>query len=408
MVAGSILLAALLPLAAIAHPLEAGHGHSHARLAKRIAAGGAIDGGANAGFRSVRIRAKRNGNGQCKVRASSATADSAVVNSDAGAQPQWTPTSSTETAAWTPTSTEAWTAPAETTTDSWTETQQYTAPGGAGELNALPTTTSSTAAPATNTGSGASGSGTFGWYDQTCGASGADDNQPNGSQEWINCGVNGGGWTPPHVTVDQLRTADLANSGDTFSACTQFFDKFYQYGAQYGVPAMLLASFARQESGCDPNITGANGEAGLMQLASGNCAGASKYVLEQSRLEYSNTIAAATTSTSTLAKLPSSSAKSLLAATATSSSPSARTTAGTRASPTARPLPLGTRAPAWPVSRESSLSKENIYADQLAENNLDYVYQVVNGWLQGKDGHSLGNVGTCQNRSHFSPSRTTH
>lgn len=36
----------------------------------------------------------------------------------------------------------------------------------------------------------------------------------------------------------------------------------------------MLASFAMQESTCNPSATGGNGEAGLMQLASENCGGA--------------------------------------------------------------------------------------------------------------------------------------
>jgi hypothetical protein len=40
------------------------------------------------------------------------------------------------------------------------------------------------------------------------------------------------------------------------------------------VPPILLASFAMQESTCNPSATGGNGEAGLMQIAQPNCGGA--------------------------------------------------------------------------------------------------------------------------------------
>jgi soluble lytic murein transglycosylase-like protein len=75
------------------------------------------------------------------------------------------------------------------------------------------------------------------------------------------------------VTIDQLVSVALTSSGP-FAACADYFDKFDTYGSQYGLPPILLASIALQESSCDPSVTGGNGEAGLMQLASGNCADA--------------------------------------------------------------------------------------------------------------------------------------
>jgi soluble lytic murein transglycosylase-like protein len=49
---------------------------------------------------------------------------------------------------------------------------------------------------------------------------------------------------------------------------------FEQYGAQYGIPAIMLASFAMQESSCNPNTVGGGGEQGLMQLTHDKCGGA--------------------------------------------------------------------------------------------------------------------------------------
>lgn len=40
------------------------------------------------------------------------------------------------------------------------------------------------------------------------------------------------------------------------------------------VPAILLASFAMQESSCIPSTVGGAGEQGLMQLTSDKCVGA--------------------------------------------------------------------------------------------------------------------------------------
>jgi hypothetical protein len=106
-----------------------------------------------------------------------------------------------------------------------------------------------------------------------CGANGNTDELPNGSEDWINCGLNSGGWNPPHVTVDQLKSVALDGSG-VIAPCAPYFDKFNSLGGQYGVPPIMLASFALQESTCNPDASGGNGESGMMQLGSENCAGA--------------------------------------------------------------------------------------------------------------------------------------
>lgn len=111
--------------------------------------------------------------------------------------------------------------------------------------------------------------------DGTCGWSGADDTHPNGAEDWLNCGLNGGGWTPPHVTIDQLVAAELDASG-VFSPCGDFIGKFKQYGGEFNVHPIMLASFAMQESTCNPGATGGNGEAGLMQISPPNCEAGNK------------------------------------------------------------------------------------------------------------------------------------
>jgi len=42
----------------------------------------------------------------------------------------------------------------------------------------------------------------------------------------------------------------------------------------YGIPPIIMASFAMQESGCNPNTVGGGGEQGLMQITKEKCAGA--------------------------------------------------------------------------------------------------------------------------------------
>lgn len=116
-----------------------------------------------------------------------------------------------------------------------------------------------------------------------CGASGAIEQVtatagPNGSINFLNCGLDGAGWNPPYITVNDIVTKELSavawNPGSAFTACQPYVDKFEQYGGQYGIPAIMLASFAMQESGCNPATVGGAGEIGLMQLTSDKCGNA--------------------------------------------------------------------------------------------------------------------------------------
>jgi len=116
-----------------------------------------------------------------------------------------------------------------------------------------------------------------------CGASGATKgitatSGPNGAQSWLNCGVDGSGWQPPPVTVDQLIVADLDQAitepGTPFKACAPYISLFKQYGAEFNIPPILIASIAMQESTCNPHAVGGAGEQGLMQITKDKCGGA--------------------------------------------------------------------------------------------------------------------------------------
>jgi hypothetical protein len=116
-----------------------------------------------------------------------------------------------------------------------------------------------------------------------CGSSGATakitaTSGPNGNMEFFNCGIEGGGWNPPHITVEQLKSVDLSTAvkqpGSPFKACQNFVGAFEKYAAQHGYPAILLAAFAMQESSCNPETVGGNGEQGLMQITKEKCKGA--------------------------------------------------------------------------------------------------------------------------------------
>lgn len=67
----------------------------------------------------------------------------------------------------------------------------------------------------------------------TCGYCNSDSDSPNGSEDWLNCGLDGAGWTPPTVTVDELIAAELTTDG-VFSPCADYVDLFNQYAEQYG------------------------------------------------------------------------------------------------------------------------------------------------------------------------------
>ncbi|KAJ7282986.1 lysozyme-like protein [Mycena rebaudengoi] len=101
---------------------------------------------------------------------------------------------------------------------------------------------------------------------------------PNGAMYWLTCGIEAGGWNPPHVTVDELKVVDLTEalkSGDSpFKACAPYVGMFYKYAGQFGLKPIMLASFAMQESGCNPNTVGGGGEQGMMQLTQEKCGGA--------------------------------------------------------------------------------------------------------------------------------------
>ncbi|KAH8119278.1 lysozyme-like protein [Phellopilus nigrolimitatus] len=101
---------------------------------------------------------------------------------------------------------------------------------------------------------------------------------PNGNLWWLNCNLESSGWDPVFVRVSDLVTADLNKAAwednSPFKACHDFIGLFEQFGNQYNIPPIMLASFAMQESTCNPNTVGGAGEQGLMQLTSDKCNGA--------------------------------------------------------------------------------------------------------------------------------------
>lgn len=105
---------------------------------------------------------------------------------------------------------------------------------------------------------------------------------PNGHINWIDCGISqssptSGGWTPPVTVLEDLVYVNLSDAlkapGTPFSACDPYVDEFTSVAQSKGLPAIMMASFAMQESGCNPNATGEGGEVGMFQLSPDKCKG---------------------------------------------------------------------------------------------------------------------------------------
>ena len=67
---------------------------------------------------------------------------------------------------------------------------------------------------------------------------------PNGAESFLNCGVEGSGWTPPPVTVGDLIAMDLATAlkapNTPFKNCAPYVSLFEQYGGQFGGTCLSL------------------------------------------------------------------------------------------------------------------------------------------------------------------------
>ncbi|KAK4055666.1 hypothetical protein OIV83_000212 [Microbotryomycetes sp. JL201] len=158
-------------------------------------------------------------------------------------------------------------------------------------------TKSSSSGSDSNSGSGSNGSGgggssssgksLVGYTDSRCGPSGATAQStnsagPNGAESWLNCGMSqsspDGEWNPPYLTVDQLAIKSLDEAvkmeNSAFAPCAAYVDMFDRVGKEVGLPPIILASIAMQESTCRPDIRGGAGEYGMFQITEDKCGGA--------------------------------------------------------------------------------------------------------------------------------------
>ncbi|OCH89780.1 hypothetical protein OBBRIDRAFT_793932 [Obba rivulosa] len=196
----------------------------------------------------------------------------------------------------------------------------------------------------------------------TCGPIGATSDVtatsgPNGNIDWLNCGVTGNGWTPQQVTVTDLVVVDLADALDDpntpFKACEPYLDLFQQAGDQYGVPAIMLASISMQESSCRPSAVGGGGEQGLMQITPDKCQAAPGGNCQDPTYNIMT---------------------------------GAKFFADTLASNNNNVLQTIGNYNGWPwgMTYDSATAAATSNCC-TCQNNLDYIHQTVNGWLQNID-----------------------
>lgn len=239
-----------------------------------------------------------------------------------------------------------------------------------------PTTTSTEPASTTTPSSSSSGSGKglIGFDSSNCGPSGATSKYPNGAQNFLNCGVNGGGWTPPKgVTLNKLATVSIEHalaSNNIWAPCKPYVSLFEKYGAAYNLPPILLAAFALQESTCQADTLGDNGGAfGLMQITQDKCGGQGAsgcaepdYNIKTAAKYFADTL--------------SENGGDFLTA-------------------------LGAYN-GWYVGLTYAAATAAASGDCCeCQNNLDYLFQMVNGWMIGDTGYNLGSVGnldSCPNQ----------
>ncbi|KAH0548349.1 hypothetical protein GP486_007975 [Trichoglossum hirsutum] len=92
---------------------------------------------------------------------------------------------------------------------------------------------------------------------------------PNGAEDWLNSGLKGNGWSPPHLDWHSLVKIDIATFYSGAGAnCRQYDWAFQASGKNNGIEPVFLAMIAMQESSCNKDAGG--GTPGLMQVACGN------------------------------------------------------------------------------------------------------------------------------------------
>lgn len=243
---------------------------------------------------------------------------------------------------------------------------------------------------------GGSGKGLFGMtFGGACSNPDANDERPNGSVEFLTCGISKHNtqskWNPPNVKMSDVKmiSADQAAQADVFKPCAKYKSTFEQVANDVGIPAVLLMSFALQESTCNAGLTGANGEIGISQITPDKCGGAPGgnchdvyFNLSTAAKYFKNTLDGQCNGNMLCAvgQYNGWQAGKMTYASATNQQYGCMSQVSFR------------------MGRYSDDNSTNTVFP--SKNNLDYTDQLLNGFCQGKDGYSgkfktFGNIAHC-------------
>lgn len=99
---------------------------------------------------------------------------------------------------------------------------------------------------------------------------GQDACGPNGSEAWLNSGLDSDGWSPPFLDINSLTHISLEDYyNGVGSSCAQYDEYFQSSGDKYNIDPAILAFLAMQESSCNADEGGPT--PGLMQCDPSNC-----------------------------------------------------------------------------------------------------------------------------------------
>ncbi|SCZ97652.1 BZ3500_MvSof-1268-A1-R1_Chr4-3g07337 [Microbotryum saponariae] len=130
--------------------------------------------------------------------------------------------------------------------------------------------------------SASTGKGLIGFVSENCGPSGATEEFPNGSESFLNCGISksnpDSGWTPPKgIRLDHIATVSIEEAlakNPIWAPCAKFTELFEKVAEKTNLPPILLMALALQESTCMEDTIGDSGGAfGLMQITETKCGG---------------------------------------------------------------------------------------------------------------------------------------
>lgn len=185
------------------------------------------------------------------------------------------------------------------------------------------------------------------------------DSGPNGNINYLNCGIDGGGWNPPNINMGNVvyKSLDeaLAMPDSPFKNCGEYIHLFNRFAGETGVPAIMLASIAMQESSCRPWTVGDGGEQGLMQITRDKCEGRSDEACRNPEFNIGT---------------------------------GARYLAGrVKAADGNLVLAAGGYNGWYRKLTKEAATRARWSKCCKCQNNLDYIHQLFNGWMQGVDAY---------------------